>query len=566
MTEDFETLVRTLLAGGESYYVEYKSAFHYGSGGKRPRDLAEVRDDIAEAVVAFGNSDGGDLLIGAEDSGSVTGIPWIGDDLHYLLQAPKQGVEGASVRTHDVSIDGHRVLLFRVDEHPGPPLVTATGRCLWRRGTSTEPVPPAEIERRRARRLGDTTYEAQPVRAATLADLKVPWAEIGLRPSLQSFALKQDMVGLLRYWNLLEARNGSVVLRRAALLLFAADPLRWHPNNRVRVRRVLDASEGFGRDLRTRETEIVGPIATLPRQAIATLRTNIERDARRDSLFSTSQLLPPDAVDECVVNAVAHRNYAIEGAAIEVLLHPDRVEFRSPGGLPEPLRVEDLRQQKGVHRSRNPLLMRVLRDMGWARDQGEGMRRIFGAMSQVELDQPEIEVIADTFILRLSTRSRYDETTQAWIAAYGPFGLQPDERKYMVELLRSGGSLSVDRLARAVGESYDQTKERLASLDAKGLVWHAHKSRTYRLVEPLQVPLERAYRLLTLAELAGLKPGASPLFEKADLARIAGNTDPRTVASLVDRFRESGVLTPAGRGRWRLGSSILEYMRRRGGD
>ncbi|MBI2894214.1 MAG: putative DNA binding domain-containing protein [Deltaproteobacteria bacterium] len=564
MSAEFEALVRALLAGGESYYVEFKSAFHYGPEGKAPRELASVAGDIAGAVVAFGNSDGGDLVVGAEDSGALTGIPWKGDQLNYLLQVPASRVTGTvSVKVHDVTLDGYRVLLYRVEEQAGPPLVTVGGRCLWRKGTSTEPVPPAEIERRRSSRLGDTTYEAQPVPAAALTDLKIPWGDVGLRPSLRGFATKQDLVGLLRYWNLLEARNGSVVLRRAALLLFGADPLRWHPNNRVRVRRVLGEAEGFGRDLRTHETEIPGPICTLPRQAIARLRSSIELEARRDTLFSTSQLLPAEAVDECVVNAVAHRNYAIEGSAIEVLLYPDRVEFRSPGGLPEPLLLEDLRQQRGVHRARNPLIMRVLRDLGWARDQGEGMRRIFGAMSQVELHEPGLEVSGDTFILRLSTVSRYDEVTQAWIAAYGPFGLQPDERKYMVELRQQRGSLSVDRLARALGESYDQTKSSLASLDAKGLVWHAHKSRTYRLVEPLKVPLERAYRLL---ERAGLPPDGGVRLSRSDLASLAGNADARGLDALLDRFRESGVLTPAGKGRWRFGASILEYLRDRGAD
>jgi hypothetical protein len=258
------------------------------------------------------------------------------------------------------------------------------------------------------------------------------------------------------------------------------------------------------------------------------------------------------------VNAVAHRNYAIEGSAIEVLLFPDRVEFRSPGKLPEPLTIDDLKEQRGVHRSRNPLLMRVLRDLGWTRDQGEGMRRIFGAMSQVELHEPELEEVSDTFIVRLSTRSIHDEETQAWIAAYGPYGLLPEERKYMVALRRAeDASLSVDRLARALGEPFDKTKPKLVELERKGLVWHAPKSRNYHLVEPLVVPHERAYRLLTGAHV---RLAADTSLDMPTLQRIVRAPDEQRARLAVDRWRESGILAPAGKGQWKLGQSFLAYV------
>jgi len=155
-------------------------------------------------------------------------------------------------------------------------------------------------------------------------------------------------VGLLRYWNLVEQRNGSVVLRRAALLLFAKNALRWHPNNRVRIRRVLGNEPGYGQHLRSQERELLGPVAGLLADVRLVLHDLLERESRQEQLFSTSTLLPEDAVDECLVNAVVHRNYAIEGQAVEILLFPDRVEFKSPGRLLDPLTLEDLRAQKGV--------------------------------------------------------------------------------------------------------------------------------------------------------------------------------------------------------------------------
>ena len=298
--------------------------------------------------------------------------------------------------------------------------------------------------------------------------------------------------------------------------------------------------------------------------ASAVLSRSLEREARQESLFSISELLPMDAVQECLVNAAAHRNYAIEGQAIEVLIYPDRVEFRSPGNLPAPITIPDLMAQKGVHRSRNPLIMRVLRDLGWARDQGEGMRRIFGSMRQMELHEPELALEADTFVVRLSTRSLYDDSTQAWIASYGPFGLVPEERRYVVALRQAGGRLSVDKLARRVSEPYDETKRALSRLERKHLVWHARQSRTYRLVEPLNVPHERALAALDAdgIEVTG-KRVADVIIDLDALQRIAKTEDPRAALDLATRWKESGILTPAGKKQWKLGQSFLEYLARR---
>ena len=49
-----------------------------------------------------------------------------------------------------------------------------------------------------------------------------------------------------------------------------------------------------------------------------------------------------DVVDEAIVNAVAHRDYAIAGSKICLFLCADRLELYSPGKLPNTITLDDM--------------------------------------------------------------------------------------------------------------------------------------------------------------------------------------------------------------------------------
>src|SRR5258706_12014071 len=71
---NLEERARTAISLGESHFREFKSVLHGTPGHKSVRDSKSVCRDIAEALVAFANADGGELLVGVEDNGEVTGL------------------------------------------------------------------------------------------------------------------------------------------------------------------------------------------------------------------------------------------------------------------------------------------------------------------------------------------------------------------------------------------------------------------------------------------------------------------------------------------------------------
>ena len=61
---------------GESHFREFKSALVRSAEGiSSPRDVKQISRDIGETLVAFANADGGELLVGVEDDGTITGVP-----------------------------------------------------------------------------------------------------------------------------------------------------------------------------------------------------------------------------------------------------------------------------------------------------------------------------------------------------------------------------------------------------------------------------------------------------------------------------------------------------------
>src|SRR5690606_35293179 len=124
----------------------------------------------------------------------------------------------------------------------------------------------------------------------------------------------------------------------------------------------------------------------------------------------------------------------------------------------------------------------------------------------------------------------------------------------------AGGRLSVDRLARQLGESFDQVKAALASLEKRGLVWHRRQSRSYHVVEPLNVAHERVYRLLDKAKVP---IDRTTLLTREQLAKLAKTSDQQTTSALIDQWKQAGILTPVKGKRWKLGASFLAYIDQR---
>jgi ATP-dependent DNA helicase RecG len=462
---------------GESHFREFKSAIERSPEGEKPRDVKLIAKDIGETLVAFANADGGELIVGLEDNGKTTGIPHSDDQLTAMMDAPNTYVHRdtplATPRILKLPIArgaaaGRYILYFSVPKGTEHVHLTNDGRCLQRHDRETRPVPAERIQYDRQERRS-REYDREFIDGVSTGHLD----SVLLAKVVQKINPAISPEKALQFLDLAEYEPLGLRLRRAALLLFASDVSRWHPRSQVRIVRVAGTTIGVGREYNVSKDDTVqGNILGILSKTWDVLRPHLAVTRLGPHVvFQETLIYPEDACMEALINALAHRDYSIEGRGIEVFIFDDRMEIVSPGGLLSTITIDQLKRLTKVHQSRNAYIARVLRELGYMRELGEGIPRIFRAMEERDIVPPDIWSKADTFGITLYHRSVFSPKDQQWLDSLSQFNLSRDEQRVL--LLGKDGHLITPREIRETLKIIDTEDYRkiVESLQRKGLLY-----------------------------------------------------------------------------------------------
>jgi ATP-dependent DNA helicase RecG len=166
---------------------------------------------------------------------------------------------------------------------------------------------------------------------ATSADLN----PLLIRTVADQLSPGMSMEKCLQYLDLAEYIGPGVRLRRAALLLFAKEPNRWHPRLQIRIIKVA------GTELRSRaeynaksDQTVTGNLLELIERGWDSLRPQlVQTRLGRGARFESTMMYPELACREALVNALAHRDFSEEGRGIEIFVFDDRMQVKNPGSL-----------------------------------------------------------------------------------------------------------------------------------------------------------------------------------------------------------------------------------------
>ncbi len=388
------------LSQGEGQFREFKSAWDRSSDPPKKLDWKALRDKIADAVAAFANADGGLLFVGVEDDGTPSGHGYKDEAVKGLLAVPENRLQtAADCRTGRVEVDGEEVLVFEVLQSTEALMVVADG-FPFRVGARIQREP-QELINQRKQALRVVGYEQRFRPAASLEALDLELAQrfldrtpVGSRPIAEA----------LEYYGLIDRHLGEWKVTNAGLLLFGRRPaLNWHPRAGVRVFNVAGRERLHGRKRNvTQVGRVDPPLAIALEEAMTLAGAQIRHSEQLNGLyFEGVPEYPEFAWQEALVNAIAHRDYEVTSRETEVWFYDDRVEISNPGELIAPVTLDRLREGGPAHGTRNPMLVRVLADIGAMRDEGEGIARIFDEMADRQLPGPDIACDGGLFTIKL---------------------------------------------------------------------------------------------------------------------------------------------------------------------
>ena len=445
-----EAVAPALLAEPEGQWFDRKSARISGR-------------DLGRALVAMANAEGGLIAIGLHQGrceGVDSSVKRQNDWRQAGLDFTDPPVRFDARLVECINSSGRQDHVFLIEVAPGQEVyATRADEAYVRSGDENRKLSfDQRIDLRYDR--GDTTFEAQ--------------AQRGLRDAAldaQAVAVYAQQLGhepdrLLHSRDLL-APDGSPTT--AGLLLFGREPQQTFPHARLRVLRCAGTEwrTGSSQNLvydRTFE-------GTLPAQIDAAQEAMTEivpqyRALGADGRFAWFGLVPEEAWLEAMVNAVIHRAYSNYGDHIRLIVFDDRIEVESPGRFPGLSSPKDLTKVRRY--ARNPRIARVMAELDYGQELGEGLRRMVDAMESRGQRRPLLQETAGGVNLTL----------------LGALDV-PDELANLPQLARSiygwierSGRLRTGEVAGLAGVARPTALRHLGTLEGLHLIARVGSSRT----------------------------------------------------------------------------------------
>lgn len=128
--------------------------------------------------------------------------------------------------------------------------------------------------------------------------------------------------------------------------------------------------------------------------------SGLKRTDRRD--------YPEEALREALLNSIIHRDYVFSGSTI-INMFDDHIEFISLGGLVRGISMESV--MMGVSQSRNPDLQALFYRLNLVESYGTGIRKILRLYSNFN-PQPEFRTAEGGFTVSLYNRNEYTQQIQ----------------------------------------------------------------------------------------------------------------------------------------------------------
>lgn len=434
--------------------------------------------DILKPLVAFANSEGGQLVIGIEDNGTITGFNYqkahtIDEFRNIFITDLKETPINPRFDILDVLNENNeedKVLVISVDVSTDRVIKSYDGKVYLRQNDKSKELNFEQILQLQYDR-GQRYFEDEVVAYSNISDIDLSLVE-EYKNIMDITELSDEEVLIARNFMI----NGQIT--NAGILLFGNNPTKFLPQARLRVIKYNGMFQKVGTDINIiKEKTFDGAIPIIIREASEFIKTQLRefQYLDQDGKFKVMPEYPEFAWFEGIVNALTHRNYSIRGEHIKVLIFDDRLEIISPGLLPNIVTIDNILNQRY---SRNPRIARILSEFGWVKEMNEGVKRIYSEMEKLFLKKPKysepngnVLLVLENNILNRNVRSV--DKIKNIISEEKFFDLSIEERMILHYMYNTGETMTTKKATEILDRGSTFCRKLLKRLDnLKLLEWH----------------------------------------------------------------------------------------------
>ena len=362
--------------------------------GEGPRIEFESRFDrcaIGKAVCAFANSEGGVVVLGVDDSGSIVGVNEDPESLEARLedslQSEYSGPVTAMCGRHRTC--GHWVHWIEVFHIHGLPPVRHDGR-FWIRLNGITVEPSGRKLQELFKVFGSLLTESQVILGSGIEAIGTTAFRLFLRSrgtEIKSRPQREMELDLLDH-QAIKRVGERFDTTLYGLMVFGRYPQQYRHTRNFLVQCVAYS----GNERATGVYSVSDAMGTIDRQVELSMtwfrglgRTEVHGGLYRRDL----PLAPEEVICEALVNAVIHRDYAITGSKVMFEIFDSHIVITSPGSLPDNMTVEQVKA--GVcPRSRNESMAHSMVVRGLMRQLGCGWPSMRSGMREFNGTEPEL--------------------------------------------------------------------------------------------------------------------------------------------------------------------------------
>ena len=361
-----------LIPKKETITIEFKS------------DKKKISDEvIIDSVVAFANTEGGDIYLGVEDDGTVTGIhPEHEDYSRLAVFIANKTIPPIATIVEEIKAD-YPVIKISVPKSRQI-VASSSGKIQHRRlnaDNTPENIPmyPHELNSRLSE-LSMLDLSSQPVPEACYEDLDVI-ERARLRNIISKYSCEKHLLDLSdeeldKALQLVTEINGTLIPTYTGLLLIGKEDKikKFIPTTEVILQYFIGSSV---KENKSFSYPLLKSIETAF-NFINLCNPEYEME------YGLYRISIPDfnkrAIREAIVNAFSHRDYTRLGA-IRITIDEDGLTVSNSGGFIEGVTLDNLLTVEP--HGRNPVLSNTLKRIGVAERCGRGVQHIFEGSSKV---------------------------------------------------------------------------------------------------------------------------------------------------------------------------------------